>query len=255
MKLEDDTLYLVESFYSFQGEGKYVGTPSVFVRFGGCNLNCKGFGVELVKDGVTLVGCDSIRATNKTHFKESWTKVKDKNFLIKTIDSHMIGLDFNPDIVITGGEPLLWHKNLLFTHMIKYFLKLGFNLTIETNATIEIDFVKYPFYKDITFAMSVKLENSGEELEKRVNKKAIKAISDNAKKSFFKFVMDKNHLSTIEIDEVTKNSKLPIYCMPLGSTAKELNLHDRAVAQFCINHGFRYVDRMHIRLWDNEEGR
>jgi len=254
MKLEDE-LYLVESFYSFQGEGKYVGTPSVFVRFGGCNLNCKGFGVEIVKDGVTLVGCDSLRATNKTHFKDSWTKVTDENFLIDEINSHMIELDFKPDIVITGGEPLLWHKNLLFVQMIKHYLSLGFNLTIETNATIEIDFIKYPFYKNITFAMSVKLKNSGEELEKRVNKRAIKAISYNAKKSFFKFVMDKNHLSTDEIYKITKDSDLSIYCMPLGSTADELNLHDRAVAQFCINHGFRYVDRMHIRLWNNEEGR
>lgn len=254
MKLEDE-LYLVESFYSFQGEGKYVGTPSVFVRFGGCNLNCKGFGVEIVKDGVTIVGCDSIRATNKTHFKESWTKVSDKNFLLKTINAYIKDLDFKPDIVITGGEPLLWHKNPIFYHMIKHYLDLGFSITIETNATIEIDFVKYPYYKDITFAMSVKLENSGEDIDKRINYKAIKAISDNAKKSFFKFVMDKNHLTTIEIDEIVKESNLDIYCMPLGSTASKLNLHDRAVAEFCINHGFRYVDRMHIRLWDNEEGR
>ena len=34
-----------ESFYSVQGEGNFVGTPSVFLRSFGCNFRCQGFGL------------------------------------------------------------------------------------------------------------------------------------------------------------------------------------------------------------------
>jgi len=250
MKQGDNALYLVESFYSFQGEGKYAGRPSVFLRFGGCNLNCAGFGVSVVKDGVNIIGCDSIRATNATHFKESWKKITNTQELIQECNMHLKNLSFKPDIVITGGEPLINHDNLLFISMIKHFLALDFSITIETNATFLIDFVKYPFYKDITFAMSVKLENSGEPLSKRVKHKAIQAIASNATKSFFKFVLDGE---THEIESIVNDINLPIYCMPMGSTARELSKHDKAVAEFCIKKGYNYVDRLHIRLWDNEE--
>jgi 7-carboxy-7-deazaguanine synthase len=33
-----------EIFYSVQGEGRFVGVPSVFFRVFGCNFNCHGFG-------------------------------------------------------------------------------------------------------------------------------------------------------------------------------------------------------------------
>jgi hypothetical protein len=34
-----------ELFYSIQGEGRYMGVPSVFLRTFGCNFKCQGFGM------------------------------------------------------------------------------------------------------------------------------------------------------------------------------------------------------------------
>ena len=249
------SLAVVEHFYSFQGEGRYAGTPSIFIRLGGCNLGCPGFGVHTpsAKDSsIMIVGCDSIKAVHNEHFAHLWEKVEDLNPLIMI---HLRGLDFKPDIVITGGEPLLHYENPIMIDALEHFIEQGHRITFETNATIMIDFEKYPIYKEVTFAMSVKLENSGEEKRKRLNFSAIKAIATNTKESFFKFVLAKNALCADEITEISKDVPIPIYCMPMGSTAKELAVNDKAVANFCIQKGYNYVDRMHIRLWDNEEGR
>ncbi|OQX74795.1 MAG: hypothetical protein B6D59_01215 [Campylobacteraceae bacterium 4484_4] len=251
---------LVEHFYSFQGEGKYAGTPSIFIRFGGCNLGCPGFNVESIspKDGSRLLGCDSIRAVKEAHFEEQWQKLTSSDELITIIKSYLKNLSFKPDIVFTGGEPLLYHQDPVLLETLEYFISRSHNVTIETNATILIDFDRYPIYKKITFAMSVKLSNSGEPYEKRIRPDTIRAICTHTKDSFFKFVLSKESLyeSAKEIEEIRRLCPdIPVYCMPMGATAGELAKNDRAVAEFCIRHGYRYIDRMHIRLWDNEEGR
>jgi len=150
------------------------------------------------------------------------------------------------DIVLTGGEPTLYYQKLY--PIIEKFE----NITIETNATINIDFIKYPAFKNVTFAMSVKLSNSGEEYSKRVNKKAIKNIANNAKNSFFKFVIHSD--MSEEIKDITQGINLPIYCMPLGETKEELEKNAPFVFEFCLKHNYFYSDRIHIRLFSKKRG-
>ena len=224
------TLPIVETFYSIQGEGKYAGSPSFFIRVGGCNLSCKGFSNH---------GCDSFYAVDKK-YKNSWKMVTIIE-LIKEIEKY-----YPCDIVLTGGEPTLYYKTLY--PIVEKFQ----NITIETNGTIEIDFKKYPKYKDVTFAMSVKLSNSGEEYSKRVKKEVIKNIATQSKKSFFKFVLDSDLNS--EIIDIKKNLNNDVYCMPLGENKTELQKNSIFVFEFCLKNSYFYSDRIHIRLFSKKRG-
>lgn len=92
-----------EIFYSLQGEGYFTGTPSVFIRFSGCNLQCP-FCDTVHKDGVEM-SIEEITAEAQRYPA-----------------SH---------VVITGGEPSLFLTDELVTalHM------AGKYITVETNGT------------------------------------------------------------------------------------------------------------------------
>ena len=181
-KLHNQRLRYSEAFYSVQGEGRFVGVPSVFLRTFGCNFRCMNFGLErhpdraeklkqgikynpevkaLIDDGVLdkvdtfedlpiiHTGCDTY-ASIYPEFK--------KYMMDKTIDEvvdHVLSLtperkwtmSNGQDVhfILTGGEPLLgWQRFYvdLFEHPKMKDLK---NVTFETNTTqtLHKDFEDY----------------------------------------------------------------------------------------------------------------
>lgn len=74
------TFKINEIFYSLQGEGHFTGTPSVFIRFSGCNLACP-FCDTLHQNG-TQMSLSDIIATTLQHPARH--------------------------VVLTGGEPSLF---------------------------------------------------------------------------------------------------------------------------------------------------
>ncbi|GAC1521476.1 MAG: radical SAM protein [Vulcanimicrobiaceae bacterium] len=72
-------LALAEIFYSVQGEGVWTGTPAVFVRLAGCNLNCRF--------------CDTDYATKAFASIER---------IVATVRDLGGGC---PMVILTGGEP------------------------------------------------------------------------------------------------------------------------------------------------------
>ena len=238
-------LQISEIFYSLQGEGRYAGRPSVFVRFGGCNLRCEGFGGK----------CDSNHAADAS-FRDSWTRYEAKALI--TEHESKKAYDF-VDTVLTGGEPTLWFGDKDFMQFAEYLAANGSLVTVETNATKLIDFNFAP-YGDFVYALSVKLSNSEEAKENRINLAALTSFIKHSN-HFFKFVLDAEMISSgkakTEIDELKNELSIApqnIYCMPLGASKEEIIANAKSVFEFCVAEGYCYSDRIHIRVFDKKRG-
>jgi len=249
--------YLTEQFFSIQGEGKYAGVPSYFLRTGGCNLNCPGFGAKYKVDGEVRLGCDTYFAVDG-HFSSSWQKVISSDTLIYQLKQEFDKIGYIPNMVITGGEPLMYAKDDVFYAVVENMVAHGVKITFETNGTIEIDFERYPAYKSCVFALSLKLKNSGEPKSKRILPQALINVQNYAKESFLKFTIDAELVESTALDEINEIREilpeLEVYCMPVGESRDTIWKNDRAVFEFCMKHNFRYSDRLHIRVFDTTQG-
>ena len=255
-------LSVVEKFYSIQGEGAFTGNPSIFLRLGGCNLKCEGFGCSepSAKNGEIIKGCDSIYAVNARHFKHTWDYYDDFKDLVNETNKLLPikNRDVKPDIVITGGEPTLQLKDQVLIDFITYYISRGHRVTFETNATVPIDFDRNDILRRCNFIMSVKLSNSGEPSFKRVKPDVINNILKETEYSCFKFVVDhdiiSNELSEIYdiLDEVPFYAD--VYLMPEGAIPEETDVIIKELAEICLTDGFKFSDRLHTRVWGSTKG-
>jgi organic radical activating enzyme len=250
-------VYLVEHFYSIQGEGRYTGTPSLFFRFGGCNMKCEGFGCkESAPNGVKVLGCDTVYAVNREHFLQNWIPIKSAQELLNVLN--LYDLPLGVDIVLTGGEPLIYASEPVFIEFLEALHADGHRITFETNGSLDVDFERYPIYKECIFALSVKLSNSDEPFSKRVKGEIISSIALNAKEAFFKFSIDADSITAGLEDEILEiisyAPKTLVYCMPLGGTKEEVEANTEPLIEFCKAKGYNFSDRLHIRIWDQNRG-
>ena len=236
-----------------QGEGKRVGRPSIFIRLARCNLSCSGFAVPYIDDkGLQKLGCDTYYAVDPC-FKSQWKKQTSADIIAQV--SKLSG-DNKYDIVISGGEPLLFWKKSDFQELLEYFYKQKQQVTIETNASIAIQFTQL-YQTHVLFSMSVKLANANEPVQKRINPQAIKNIVENSIDCYFKFVVNKQeaHFCLAEIKQITSAaSDVDVYLMPQGDTVEALAKNDQAVVELCTEHNYIYCDRTHVRIWSDKRG-
>ena len=220
-------------------------------------MRCEGFGCQQESpQGVNVMGCDTVYAVNREHFSQNWIEIKDTEQLVGILE--LYELPPNIDIVLTGGEPLMYADESVFIAFLEAMIALGLRVTFATNGSMAVDFEKFPIYKQCIFALSVKLENSGEAYNKRIKPNTIFSLATYSKEAFFKFSIDADSINIgldEQIEEITSHApKTQVYCMPVGASKAEVEKNAEPLIEYCKVKGYTYSDRLHIRIWDEVHG-
>lgn len=283
-----EKIKLAELFYSIQGEGRFMGVPSVFMRTFGCNFKCAGFGMskneysaeaDNVAQKVHLyqtynelplvsTGCDSYASWHPAfkHLSPFYSPEEIAENIMKILP---FGEWRDEHLVITGGEPLLKWQNIypsLLEHPKMQNLK---DITFETNGTQKLtpEFASYlhtwkshhnyDFWRDITFSVSAKLSCSGEERHIAIQPEIVCEYEDYGY-TYLKFVIasEEDAEEAIETADIYRAHGFggPIYLMPVGGVESVYTLNNRRVAELAMKNGLRYSDRLQVPLFKNEWG-
>jgi 7-carboxy-7-deazaguanine synthase len=239
-----------EIFHTIQGEGPSAGCPAVFIRASHCNLHC--------------VWCDTDHTWN---FEGSpWPHEKDQRPGYEKHRKSEVMLDLEPAeaarrildfgsrrVVITGGEPLLQEPGFLeMVGLIRREMP-DCAIEVETNGTRipSADFVEIVDQ----FNVSPKLANAGIPAALRLNDEALRFFA-RCPKAWFKFVVSSPE-DVLEIQELRVRFGIGhghILLMPEGRSAEQLDRQAPWLAETCRDLGFRFCDRLHIRLWGDRRG-
>ena len=239
-----------EIFHTIQGEGVSAGSPAVFIRASRCNLHC--------------VWCDTdhtwnFEGTPWPHEKDALPGyVKhckaDVTCEITPAGAARRALSFGcPRFVITGGEPLLQEKELLEMIRLIRGEMPGCFIEVETNAT-RMPSADFADAVD-QFNVSPKLSNSGMPESLRLVGEVLYFFAGSPK-AWFKFVVS-TPADLAEVLDLRGRCAIPharILLMPEGRTTDELDRGAPQLAELCREHGFRFCDRLHVRLWGDRRG-
>ena len=278
-------LKISELFYSIQGEGRYMGVPSVFLRTFGCNFTCAGFGMpkgtvskevediaarvhyydDYKKLPLVSTGCDSYASWDPRFKHLSPVRPTDD-----IVDDIMAMLPHNrwmdEHLVITGGEPLLgWQRaypDLLSNEKMRALKEITFetNGTQELSQDLSIYLQKWKINREknaLTFSVSPKLSISGEKWEEAICPEIIRQY-ESVGFVYLKFVIATKE-DALEADKAvqafrTGGFRGPVYFMPCGGVESIYSMNAKNVAIEAMNRGYRYSDRLQVPLFKNEWG-
>jgi len=280
---------IAELFYSIQGEGRYMGVPSVFLRTFGCNFKCAGFGMPRGEESheatdiaathtmiesfqkyeelpLVSTGCDSYASWHPA-FKDLSPVLTSDAIADRISEIIPFGEWRDEHLVITGGEPLLgWQRaypDLLDNEKMKSLKEI----TFETNGTQKLtqEFKNYlgvwkglpRQQREITFSVSAKLPCSGEKWEEAILPEIVCEYEE-VGTAYLKFVIateeDFEDAKRAVIEYRKAGFKGHVYLMPVGGVESVYALNNRRVADLAMKEGLRYSDRLQVPLFKNEWG-
>ncbi len=197
-----------------------MGTPAVFLRLAGCNLACSW--------------CDT---------KHSWGKgiEMDEAEVAERIRSYRC-----PNLVITGGEPLMQQQELV---TLLAQLPRDMFVEVESNGTL----LPQPLLLQRVnqWNISPKLGHSGNALTRTVKADVLAQFAA-LPHAWFKFVVQQ--AEDWEAIAILGLPKERIILMPCATTRAALEAARPTVAELCIRQGVRFGDRLHLVLWDDKKG-
>jgi organic radical activating enzyme len=235
------TIKYSETFYSAQGEGKYVGIPSLWIRFFLCNLQCNGFGQCNPTDPSTYeLPYETIDISHITRVEDlpvfdkgcdsSYTWAKRYKHLItdrtveETVDNLTAllpgGSFLHPKseqwahMVFTGGEPMLRKSQEGIVAILNEFGRRGNmpkHVTIETNGTQPLTAELEKFIAEYTenggewyWSISPKLwSTAGEKHNKAIKPEVVGKYAGVSAHGQLKFVVNGSDASWREVEENT----------------------------------------------------
>jgi 7-carboxy-7-deazaguanine synthase len=225
---------IAEIFYSVQGEGALVGTPSVFVRTSGCNLRCSW--------------CDTPYT--------SWNP-EGRDWPLAEIAAE-VRRHGARHVVVTGGEPMIAPEIVPFTEQLR---ALQFHITIETAGTVFA-----PVACDL-MSISPKLANStprerdggrwaARHDRLRLQPGALRRLIADFEYQLKFVVASPDDLPEIRalLDEIGAREPGKVVLMPEGTKREALRERGLWLVEICKQEGFRYSPRLHIDLWGDRRG-
>lgn len=224
-------MFISEIYESFQGEGPFAETTSLFIRTSGCNLRCSF--------------CD-------TPFT-SWKPEGDQMSLEEV--AARVHTSLAPHVVLTGGEPMLAPQLTELSEACRAAEKV---ITIETAGTVdrsvECDLMAIsPKLKNSTpadHAWSVRHE------ETRHQPAVIRSLFLRYN-AILKFVIDQQS-DVLEVAdyllEFPEIAADQVWLMPQARTQPELAAKRDWVRQAAEQHGYRFSSRLHIERFGNQRG-
>lgn len=256
-----DKLPIIEVFTSIQGEGHYVGEPSLFIRVSGCNLRC------CFKNSI----CDTPYSSfNAEHGR----------CMLDEIFNELTNHPNVRSIVITGGEPMLYREGIEdLIGYIEMVMQEDYFVTVETNGTQPpCDDTLVDLYS-ISPKLSTSVPVAGKEYKdangntytftedkvnhynkERYNPAATAALMDMADFQL-KFVYSGPE-SITSIDDFLLDVRKcggryedgDIMLMPEGTNNETITANAQEAVKVCIDRGWILADRLHIRIWGDKRG-
>lgn len=206
----DGQALLVHSiFYTIQGEGPFAGCPAVFVRLGGCNLQCPGCDTEYT-EGAKMMSVSDI------------------------ISSFHDSVDL---VVITGGEP--FRQNIsMFANTLRV---LGIKVQVETNGTLP---PSPGLRESVAIVCSPKTGKVNKELLPRIIAwKYVGRFEELAEDDGLP-VIALGHSAVPRLARPIGSA--PVYLQPMDEQDSNRNrLNQEAVLASCLRHGHRLCLQIH----------